>query len=59
MEKDLKFIFFGGEPLAVPVLEELKACEMLPAMIVCNPDKAVGRKQTVTPTPSQSLGRGT
>tara|TARA_B100000508_G_scaffold38018_1_gene29785 strand:- start:3005 stop:3886 length:882 start_codon:yes stop_codon:yes gene_type:complete len=50
MEK-IRFVFFGGEPLSVPVLEELKVENQLPELIVCSPDKPVGRKQVMTPPP--------
>jgi methionyl-tRNA formyltransferase len=49
----IKFVFFGGEPLAVPVLEELQTNGLLPQLIVCNPDRPVGRKQTLTPPPAK------
>lgn len=45
------FVYFGGEPIGVPVLEELKANDLLPSLIVCNPDRPVGRKQLLTPPP--------
>ena len=48
---DIRFVYFGGEPLGVPVLEELKASGLLPELIVCNPDRPVGRKQELTPPP--------
>ena len=47
----IKFAYFGGEPLGVPVLEELKKAGLLPSLIVCSPDKPVGRKQVLTPPP--------
>lgn len=43
--------FFGGEPLGVPVLEELKACSITPALIVCSPDRKQGRDLQLTPPP--------
>lgn len=45
------FAYFGGEPIGVPVLEELKASDIMPSLIVCNPDRPVGRKQILTPPP--------
>lgn len=45
----IKFVYFGGEPIGVPVLEELKAAHLLPELIVCNPDRPAGRKQILTP----------
>lgn len=47
----IRFAYFGGEPLGVPVLESLKAASLLPTLIVCNPDRPVGRKQVLTPPP--------
>lgn len=47
----IKFAYFGGEPLGVPVLEELKAADLLPSLIVCNPDRPSGRGQQLTPPP--------
>lgn len=48
---DLKMVFFGGEPLGVPVLEKLKAANLSPERIVCNPDRPQGRKRIMTPPP--------
>lgn len=47
----IRFVYFGGEPLGVPVLEELKLAGLLPELIVCSIDKPVGRKQVLTPPP--------
>jgi methionyl-tRNA formyltransferase len=49
----INFIYFGGEPLGVPVLEELKTAGLIPSLIVCSPDRPVGRKQTLTPPPTK------
>lgn len=46
-----KIAFFGGEPLSVPTLEELKASGITPDLIVCNPDRPAGRGQQLTPPP--------
>ncbi|MCA9368125.1 hypothetical protein KC887_07785 [Candidatus Kaiserbacteria bacterium] len=51
MSTNLKFIYFGGEPLGVPVLEELEAAGLMPELVVCSPDRPVGRKQVLTPPP--------
>ena len=53
MQKDLNFAFFGGEPLAVPVLEILHQNGIVPAHIVCNPDKPAGRNLKLTPPPTK------
>ncbi len=50
---DLKFVFFGGEPLAVPTLEKLSEAGLSPALIVCNPDRPAGRGQKLTPPPAK------
>lgn len=47
----MKFAYFGGEPLGIPVLEELKENNLLPSLIVCNPDRPVGRSQELTAPP--------
>ncbi len=49
--KTINFVFFGGEPLAVPVLNKLKKVGLLPKLIVCNPDRPSGRGQKLTPPP--------
>jgi len=52
MKKDKQRIaYFGGEPLGVPVLEELYLTGITPDMIIASPDKPVGRKQVITAPP--------
>jgi len=51
MNTDITFAYFGGEPLGTPVLEELKKAGLLPSLIVCNPDRPVGRTQELTAPP--------
>ncbi len=51
--KNLKFAFFGGEPLAVPTLEKLYKNGFVPTLIVCNPDKPAGRNMQLTPPPTK------
>ncbi len=46
-----KICYMGGEPLGVPVLEALKSAGIMPALIVCNPDRPQGRKLLLTPPP--------
>lgn len=45
------FVYFGGEPLGVPVLEALKQTGVLPTLIVANPDRPAGRTLQLTPPP--------
>lgn len=51
MKEKTKIAYFGGEPLGVPVLEELKLTGITPDLIVASPDKPVGRKQILTAPP--------
>lgn len=44
-------VFFGGEPLGVPVLEELKVSNIVPDLIVCSPDRPSGRGQKLAQPP--------
>jgi methionyl-tRNA formyltransferase len=46
-----RIAYFGGEPLGVPVLEELKLTGITPDLIIASPDKPVGRKQVLTAPP--------
>lgn len=46
-----KFVFFGTPDIAVTALEEMESFGYLPALVVCNPDAPVGRKQIMTPPP--------
>jgi len=46
-----KFAFFGTPLIAVTVLDILKASEMLPSIIITNPDAPQGRKMILTPSP--------
>lgn len=49
MSTQPRFIFFGTPEFATDVLEKLLNHGVIPIAIVCNPDKPVGRKKTVTP----------
>lgn len=46
-----RFVYFAGEPLGVPVAEQLEKAGLLPSLVVCNPDRPSGRKQLLTPPP--------
>ncbi len=48
----MKIAFFGTPELAVTALDKLKETDLLPSLIVANPDAKVGRKQILTPPPS-------
>lgn len=49
--RDFKFAFFGTPQIAVWVLEELEKAGYMPALVVTNPDKPVGRHHELTPSP--------
>lgn len=51
MKDKPRIAYFGGEPLGVPVLEELYLTGITPDLIVSSPDKPVGRKQVMTAPP--------
>lgn len=55
MEK-IKTIFFGSGEFAVPILKKLIELDYLDlVLVVTQPDKPVGRKQELTPTPVGQL----
>lgn len=45
----MKFAFFGTPAFAAIILQGLIDAKMSPALIICNPDRPVGRKKTITP----------
>lgn len=47
----MKFAFFGTPDLAVTVLSVLEQNQLVPELVVTNPDAPVGRKQILTPSP--------
>lgn len=47
----MKIAFFGTPEIASIVLEELKNANLIPNLIITNPDAPVGRKQILTPPP--------
>jgi hypothetical protein len=50
--KQLKVIFLGSGPIAVPILEALYNSELIQlAGVVTQPDRPAGRKRVLTPTP--------
>ncbi len=53
----MKYAFFGTPRFAAIVLEKLISAGMSPAMVVCNPDKPVGRKQIITAPPTKILAQ--
>lgn len=45
----MRYIFFGTPEFARLVLERLIKTGHIPAIVVCNPDRPVGRKKIITP----------
>ena len=52
----MKYIFFGTPRFAAIILEKLISAGIPPITLVCNPDRPVGRKQTIAPPPTKELG---
>ena len=50
-DQTLQYVYFGGEPIGVPVLERLIDRGLRPALVVCNPDRQAGRGHHLTPPP--------
>lgn len=53
----MKYAFFGSPEFAKIVLEELIAAGFPPSVVVCNPDRPLGRKKIITPPPTKVLAR--
>src|SRR3989344_5234673 len=50
-----KFAFFGTPRFAATILEKLIEANMPPKLLVCNPDRPVGRKKILTPPPTKFI----
>lgn len=53
----MNFVFFGTPRFAEIVLRKLIENGMRPAAVICNPDRPVGRKKTITPPPTKLLAQ--
>jgi methionyl-tRNA formyltransferase len=51
----MKYIFFGTTEFSVGILKPLLAAGFPPALVICNPDRPVGRKKVITPPPIKPL----
>jgi methionyl-tRNA formyltransferase len=51
----MKYVFFGTPRFAEIVLGGLIAEGLIPAALVCNPDRPLGRKKIITPPPTKQL----
>lgn len=54
--KDLRVVFMGTPEFAVPILQSLIAAVKV-TMVVSQPDKPVGRKRILTPSPVKELAQ--
>lgn len=52
-----KFVFFGSPEFAAIILEKLIKAGHIPAAVICNPDKPVGRKKIITPPPVKIIAQ--
>ena len=57
METKPTIAFFGTPELCVPILNKLEEAGFTPAVIITNPDRPVGRKQVMTPSPVKVWGQ--
>lgn len=48
------YAFFGSPRFAEIILDRLLRASLVPQVLVCNPDRPVGRKHIVTPPPTKS-----
>ena len=51
----MKYVFFGTPEFAAIILEKLIEAGYVPAAVVCNPDRPVGRKKIITAPAVKSL----
>lgn len=51
----MKYTFFGTPEFSKIVLEKLIESDFTPGLVVCNPDRPVGRDQIMTPPPTKVL----
>ena len=54
---DIRFVFWGTPFFARAVLDTLKKQGVLPIALVCSPDKPVGRKQLILPSPAEVFAK--
>jgi methionyl-tRNA formyltransferase len=53
----MNYVFFGTPQFAAIILEKLIKAGLLPQVVVCNPDKPVGRKKIITPPATKLLAQ--
>lgn len=55
MFNGFKFAFFGTPEFAKIILKKLIDSNVVPDIVICNPDKPFGRKKIITPPPVKQL----
>ena len=53
----MKYAFFGTPEFAAIILEKLIKEGMPPVLVVCNPDRPMGRKKIITPPPTKIIAK--
>lgn len=51
----MSFAFFGTPGFAATILKKMIEAGLVPEVLICNPDRPVGRKKIVTPPPTKIL----
>ncbi|MDP2695991.1 MAG: methionyl-tRNA formyltransferase [bacterium] len=51
----MKYSFLGTPRFASIILEKLIEAKLPPTLVICNPDKPVGRKKIITPPPTKII----
>jgi methionyl-tRNA formyltransferase len=57
MKSEIKYIFLGTPEFAAIILEKLIENEFKPQIIICNPDKPIGRKKIITSPPVKIIAK--
>jgi methionyl-tRNA formyltransferase len=53
----MKYVFFGTPDFAAIILDRLLEAGLPPELVVCNPDRPVGKKKVVTAPPTKILAQ--
>lgn len=53
----INYLFFGTPEFAAIVLRKLLEAKIIPQAVICNPDRPVGRKKTITPPPTKVIAK--
>lgn len=53
----MNYVFFGTPEFAAIILERLIKAGFAPRLVICNPDRPVGRKKIITPPPAKVIAQ--